>query len=64
MDGYKAGLGVVLMKWVRSSACVTVYNEFIVWAGSGSLMGFNLISLFYMGWVKLFLVGKHCGVAN
>ena len=34
MDGYKARLGVMLMKWVRSSACVTVYNEFIVWAGS------------------------------
>ena len=46
VDGYKARLGVMLMKWVRSSACVTVYNEFIVWAGSGSLMGFNLISLF------------------
>ena len=52
------------MKWVQSLACVTVYNEFVVLAGSGSLMGFNLISLFQMGRVKLFLVGRHCGVEN
>ena len=62
--GYKAGLGVLLMKWVQSRACVTVYNEFVVLTGSGSLMGFNLISLFQTDMVKLFLVGKHCGVAN
>ena len=47
----------------RSLACVIVSGEFVVSAGSGSLMGFNLISLFQMGRVKL-LVGKHCGVAN
>ena len=43
---------------------MTVYNEFVVLTGSGSLMGFNLISLFQTDMVTLFLVGKHCGVAN
>ena len=45
-------------------AYVTMYNEFVVLTGSDTLMGFNLSSLFQMGRVKLFLVGKHCRVAN
>ena len=48
------GFGLV-NKWVGQGfvyvtggdmACVTVYNEFVVLAGSGSLIGFNLSSLF------------------